>query len=80
MNQLSTGTRDVVDAAHRFVQSYVNDEGIIPSNMIFGMGHMLAHCGMTNLMIFLESYGFQNPKEFEDFVQKHDPDRIIKRR
>ncbi len=70
------GTRDVVQAAHEFVQRYVGPDGSIPKTEIFSMGHMLAHCGMYNLRTFLGAYGFKNPGEFESFIRTHAPERL----
>jgi hypothetical protein len=74
---ITRGTRDVVEAAHDFVGRYVGPDGAIPADRIFEMGHMLAHCGMANLMTFLRAHGFENPGEFVDFVRRHEPSRLM---
>ncbi len=63
------GVRNVVGEAHAFVRSYADATGGIPADMLARMGHMLAHCGMTNLMHFLRAHGFDSPGHFLHFAE-----------
>lgn len=63
------GVRDVVCRAHGFVGDYTDETGGIPADKIKRMGHMLAHCGMENLMTFLRAYKFRDPGHFETFLK-----------
>jgi len=61
--------RDVVTSAHNFIESYRSGpSGNIDSKVIPQMKHMLAHCFMTSVLSFLNSYGIKNPGEFADML------------
>lgn len=64
------GVRNVVREAHDFVRSHTDETGCIPADRIFGMGHSLAHCGMQNILTFLEPHGFKNIGHFVDFIEE----------